>query len=49
MAAGNDMPSDVNADFTAHAASYSRFTGMMKWGAVACLIIALFVVFVLLR
>lgn len=48
MAAGNDIPSDVNADFTAHAESYSRFAGLMKWGAIICLIIALFVVFVLL-
>lgn len=34
-------------EMTAHVHDYDRFTRMMKWGAVACLIIGLIVLLIL--
>ncbi|MGP7796552.1 aa3-type cytochrome c oxidase subunit IV [Sphingomonas sp. CLY1604] len=36
-----------NGDMKAHVATYSSVTAMMKWGTVACAIIALFVIWLI--
>ncbi len=36
-----------NGDMKAHVATYSSVTAMMKWGTVACAIIAVFVIWLI--
>jgi len=38
---------EANKDFKAHQGTYAAFTGLMKWGAIVCLIIALIVILVI--
>lgn len=39
---------ETKGEMQAHIGSYDRFIGMMKWGAVLCLIVA-FVVILIIR
>ena len=38
---------DHSGDIQAHARDYSRFTGMLKWGAILAFIIAMIVVVII--
>jgi hypothetical protein len=36
-----------SGDFEAHARDYSKFTGLLKWGAIICFVIAMLVLVVI--
>ena len=38
---------EANKDMKAHQGTYAAFTGLMKWGAIASLIIAMIVILVI--
>ena len=47
MAAEGEFQGEAQGEMQAHVRSYSRFTWMMKWGAIICLIVALGVMLLL--
>ncbi|MBV9883338.1 MAG: aa3-type cytochrome c oxidase subunit IV [Sphingomonadaceae bacterium] len=38
---------DATKDLKAHQGTYAAFTGLMKWGAILCVIVALIVIMVI--
>jgi hypothetical protein len=38
---------EANKDMKAHQGTYAAFTGLMKWGAIVCVIIALIVIMII--
>jgi len=38
---------EVNTELRAHEGTYSAFTGLMKWGAIAALVVALIVILII--
>ena len=41
------LTNPTTEDVAAHVRDYSRFTFMLKWGAIVCLVIALIVVLII--
>ena len=41
------LTSPPTQEVARHVADYSRFTALLKWGAVVCLIVAFFVLFLI--
>ncbi|HEX8484475.1 aa3-type cytochrome c oxidase subunit IV [Sphingomonas sp.] len=47
MAEDANMQTNVGANMKGHVATYSSVMGMMKWGAVACALVAALVVWLI--
>ena len=47
MAVEQSNTADHGNDMEAHVRDYSKFTGMLKWGAIISFILAMFVVWII--